>query len=514
MYQTLYRKFRPQTFEDVLGQDETVQVLKNSLQSGRIGHAYLFCGPRGTGKTSCARIFAKTLNCEIVKAPEPCGKCANCLSVAKGTNMDIIEIDAASNRGVDNIRDLREKVRFAPVQGKYKIYIIDEVHMLTGEAFNALLKTLEEPPSHTIFIMATTEPQKLPHTIISRCQRFDFRRITPIVVAEKLKKEATLENISIEDTALIRIAGAADGSFRDAESLLEQLYAYTEETITETDVLRLLGRTNTKTFFDLFDVIFFKDFGDLINFQKKLLEQGTDIISFTKDMVSYSRDLFVLSVTDQEQEFLKMIPLESVIEYLPQAKSIKPTDLIVLNELLMNIIGSMKYLLEPHLLLEVTLFKFKFNLLNPESNLISRHTSSVNNLPIKNEKKLEPSLPENNTWNSFLDFVKEKEVVFYTLLIGTSMLPIDEKTVEVIFPSEHEFNFSRLKQLKNLAKLQSIYEEYTKKHLSFNLKLATTVDTEKKTTPKQKILEDPIIMDTLKLFDATVHDVREIKGDK
>lgn len=512
-YQTLYRKFRPQTFYDVLGQDETVQVLKNSLQNGRIAHAYLFCGPRGTGKTSCARILAKTLNCELAPVSEPCGKCSNCESFAKGTNMDIIEIDAASNRGVDNIRDLREKVRFAPVQGKYKVYIIDEVHMLTGEAFNALLKTLEEPPAHTIFIMATTEPQKLPHTIISRCQRFDFRRITPTVVAEKLKKEAAVEHISIDDAALLRIAGAADGSFRDAESLLDQLFAFTENTITEKDVLRLLGRTNTKTFYDLFDVLFSKDFTDLITFQKNLMEQGTDVISFTKDMIAYSRDLFVLAVTEQNQDFLKMIPLESVQEYLPQAKSIKPSDLINLNELLMNILGSMKYLLEPHLLLEVTLLKFKFNLNNPQQIYKNESTDNIVSQSTIQTKIQEPSLPENTTWNSFLDFVKEKEVIFYTLLIGTTMQPLDEKTAEIVFPSDHEFNFSRFKQAQNLQKLQASYEEYTKKKLSFKIKMASTEEKEKKTTPKQKILEDPIIMDALKLFDATVQDVREIKGD-
>jgi DNA polymerase-3 subunit gamma/tau len=510
VYQTLYRKFRPQTFEDVLGQDETVQVLKNSLQSGRIGHAYLFCGPRGTGKTSCARIFAKALNCEHGPTAEPCGKCQMCESVARGTTMDIIEIDAASNRGVDNIRDLREKVRFAPVQGKYKVYIIDEVHMLTGEAFNALLKTLEEPPAHTIFVMATTEPQKLPHTIISRCQRFDFRRITPIIVAEKLRKEATAENILIDDTALLRVAGAADGSFRDAESLLDQLYAYTEEEITEKDVLRLLGRTNTKTYFELFEVLFHADFADLISFQKKLMEQGTDIISFTKDMIAYSRDLFVLSVTGRDQEFLKMIPLESIDEYLPQAKSIKPGDLIQLNEMLMNIVGSMKYLLEPHLYLEVTLLKFKFSLLNPEVETQKQVEYTAIPQP---RKKVEAVIPDNPTWSSFLEFVKETEVVFYTLLIGTTFTPIDEKAAEVAFPPDHEFNYNRLKQPVNLNKLQKRYEEYSKTTLVFKLKLTPAESSEKKITPNQKILEDPIIIDTLKLFDATVQDVREIKGD-
>jgi len=511
MYVTLYRKFRPQTFEDVLGQDDTVQVLKNSLLTGRISHAYLFCGPRGTGKTSCARIYAKSLNCEKGPTPTPCGKCLMCESITNGTSLDIIEIDAASNRGVDNIRELRDKVRLAPIQGKYKVYIIDEVHMLTGEAFNALLKTLEEPPSHTVFIMATTEPQKLPHTIISRCQRFDFRRITPLIVAEKLKKEAIAENISIEDSAIMRIAEAADGSFRDGESLLDQLFAFTDQTITEKDVLRLLGRTNTKTFYDLTDNLFQKDFTELLSFLQNLIEQGTDIINFTKDLIAYSRDLFVLSVTNQSQEFLRMIPLSDLDPYLEQASKIQPNDLIKLNDQMLSILGSMKYLIEPTLLFEVTLLKFKHNLLNPVQIVVEEEKKQSVVIPAKTIKQ---EIPENPTWKNFLEYMKENEILLYTLLIGTNCNPIDDKNSEVIFPAEHQFNFSRLNQPANLKKLQDRYNEYTKNTIRLKLFLPPVEDKEKKTDPNQKILEDPIIIDTLKLFDATVQEVREIKGGR
>lgn len=511
MYITLYRKFRPQTFEDVLGQDETVQVLQNSLSTGRISHAYLFCGPRGTGKTSCARIYAKSLNCEKGPTPNPCGKCLMCETITKGTSLDIIEIDAASNRGVDNIRELREKVRLAPIQGKYKVYIIDEVHMLTGEAFNALLKTLEEPPSHTVFIMATTEPQKLPHTIISRCQRFDFRRITPLIVAEKLKKEAMAENIKIEDSAIMRIAEAADGSFRDGECLLDQLFAFTDETISEKDVLRLLGRTNTKTFYDLIDNLFHKDFTELLTFLQNLMEQGTDIINFTKDLIAYSRDLFVLSITNQNQEYLRIIPLDDVNKYIEQASRIQPNDLIRLNEQLLSILGSMRYLIEPTLLFEVTLLKFKHYLLNPIEVPLAEEIKPVEKTPVKKEKQ---DLPENPTWKNFLDYMKENEILLYTLLIGTSNNPIDDTNSEVIFPPDHQFNYSRMNQPANLKKLQDRYNEYTKNTIRLKLNLSPAQEEEKKTDPNQKILEDPIIIDTLKLFDATVKDVREIKGGK
>ena len=221
-YQALYRKWRPDTFEDVKGQDHIVTTLKNQISADRIGHAYLFCGTRGTGKTSVAKIFARAVNCEHPVNGSPCGECPACKAIAAGTSMNVIEIDAASNNGVDNIREIREEVQYSPTEGKYKVYIIDEVHMLSIGAFNALLKTLEEPPAYVIFILATTEAAKIPITIMSRCQRYDFHRISIETIADRLTQLMKAENISVEDRAIRYVAKAADGSMRDALSLLDQ----------------------------------------------------------------------------------------------------------------------------------------------------------------------------------------------------------------------------------------------------------------------------------------------------
>ena len=225
-YTALYRKFRPQEFTDVRGQDHIVTTLKNQIKADRIGHAYLFCGTRGTGKTTIAKIFARAVNCEHPADGSPCGECAACRSIAAGTSMNVIEIDAASNNGVDNIRQIREEVEYRPTEGRYKVYIIDEVHMLSIGAFNALLKTLEEPPSYVIFILATTESHKIPITILSRCQRYDFRRISIDVIASRLRELMDEEQVTVEEKALRYIAKAGDGSMRDALSLLDQCIAF------------------------------------------------------------------------------------------------------------------------------------------------------------------------------------------------------------------------------------------------------------------------------------------------
>jgi DNA polymerase-3 subunit gamma/tau len=245
-YIVLARRYRPQNFDELIGQSHVALTLKNALALNRIAHAYLFSGPRGVGKTSAARILAKSLDCEKRKDHSPCNTCVSCEEITKGISMDVIEIDGASNRGIDEIRNLRENVKFAPVSGKYRIYIIDEVHMLTKEAFNALLKTLEEPPPHVIFIFATTEPYKVPLTIISRCQRFDFRRVSVNEIVKHLQYIAGKENIDVEDEALYLIAQASEGSMRDSQSLLDQAVSYSGKKIAKKDVQDFLGLTEEK----------------------------------------------------------------------------------------------------------------------------------------------------------------------------------------------------------------------------------------------------------------------------
>ena len=249
-YIVFARKWRPQNFDEVIGQEHVTKTLKNAFNSGRIAHAYIFSGPRGIGKTSTARILAKALNCQKDISTNPCNKCSTCSEIAKGTNLDVLEIDGASNRGIDEVRQLRENIKFSPTSSRYKIYIIDEVHMLTIEAFNALLKTLEEPPAHVKFIFATTQPHKVPSTILSRCQRFDFRRIPIVQIVQKLKEISKAEHIKIDEKVLVAIAKACEGSLRDAESILDQLTSYGRDTISLKDVSSVLGLIEQDVLFE------------------------------------------------------------------------------------------------------------------------------------------------------------------------------------------------------------------------------------------------------------------------
>ncbi|MGQ9684672.1 MAG: DNA polymerase III subunit gamma/tau, partial [Anaerolineae bacterium] len=292
--QALYRKWRSQTFAQVIAQEHVTRTLQNAIRAGRIGHAYLFCGPRGTGKTSTARILAKAVNCLAEPAERPCDACARCRAVAEGRDLDLIEIDAASNRGIDEIRDLRDKVAFAPNEGRFKVYVIDEVHMLTNEAFNALLKTLEEPPPHVIFILATTEAHKVPATIASRCQRFDFRRAPVVDLMAKLQMICREEGIRAEPAALEAVARRAAGSFRDAESLLDQLAAACAEEISLAQVQSLLGAVGTGAVADLVDALIAADLGQGLRLINRLVDEGVEPRQIHLELVDYLRILLLL----------------------------------------------------------------------------------------------------------------------------------------------------------------------------------------------------------------------------
>lgn len=306
-YTALYRKWRPTTFEDVKGQDHIVQTLKNQITSQRIGHAYLFCGTRGTGKTSIAKIFARAVNCEHSIDGSPCNECATCKNIMGGSSLNVMEIDAASNNGVENIREIREQVQYPPTEGNYKVYIIDEVHMLSTGAFNALLKTLEEPPSYVIFILATTEVHKIPITVLSRCQRYDFKRITIMTLADRLRELAQAEQIEVEDRALTYIAKAADGSMRDALSLLDQCVAFHYgERLTYDQVLEVLGAVDTTIFSQLFRAVREEKTKECIYKLEELVIQGRELTQFVNDFIWYMRNLLVLKTTDDAEHILDM----------------------------------------------------------------------------------------------------------------------------------------------------------------------------------------------------------------
>ena len=330
-YTALYRKFRPTNFEDVKGQDHIVTTLKNQIQAERIGHAYLFCGTRGTGKTTVAKILAKAVNCEHPVNGSPCNECETCRAIQAGTAMNVIEIDAASNNGVDNIREIREEVAYRPTQGKYKVYIIDEVHMLSTGAFNALLKTLEEPPSYVIFILATTEAHKIPVTILSRCQRYDFRRISIDTIAARLRELMEEEHISVEDKALRYVAKAGDGSMRDALSLLDQCIAfYLGETLTYDKVLEVLGTVDSEVFSQLLRKVIEGDVTACIHILEDLIAGGKELGQFVADFTWYMRNLLLVKTSDDAREVLdvssenfrlleeesRMVDVETLMRYI------------------------------------------------------------------------------------------------------------------------------------------------------------------------------------------------------
>lgn len=296
-YLSLYRKWRPQTFEDMVGQRHVVRTLKNAIRTGRIAHAYLFAGPRGTGKTSTAKLLAKAVNCAQGPTEEPCDKCPSCVSIREGRSLDVIEIDAASNRGIDEIRDLREKVKYAPSEGRYKVYIIDEVHMLTTEAFNALLKTLEEPPSHVIFVLATTEPYRIPATILSRCQRFDFRLFTMEDLVDHLKRVSESVGVEVQDEAITIVARYAQGSMRDALSLLDQCLSFGGQTITAKDVVEILGVAGEESLTRFSELVLARDTQGLLRFVAQLSSSGMDLRQFLADSVEHFRNLLVVKET-------------------------------------------------------------------------------------------------------------------------------------------------------------------------------------------------------------------------
>ena len=354
-YTALYRKYRPGEFEDVKGQDHIVTTLKNQIMADRIGHAYLFCGTRGTGKTTIAKIFAKAVNCEHPVDGSPCGECPSCKAIAAGTSMNVIEIDAASNNGVDNIREIRDEVEYSPTEGKYKVYIIDEVHMLSIGAFNALLKTLEEPPSYVIFILA--EAHKIPITIMSRCQRYDFRRITIDTIAARLNELMQEEGVEVEEKAIRYVAKAADGSMRDALSLLDQCIAFfLGQKLTYEHVLEVLGAVDTEVFSRLLRAVMQADTVTSIAILEEMVIQGRDLGQFVTDFTWYLRNLLLIQSAPDMEEILDM-SRENLELLKEEAEMIDAEVLMRYIRVLSDLSGQMKYAAQKRVLIEIALIK-------------------------------------------------------------------------------------------------------------------------------------------------------------
>ncbi|MCD8397093.1 MAG: DNA polymerase III subunit gamma/tau [Lachnospiraceae bacterium] len=356
-YTALYRKFRPSTFDEVKGQDHIVKTLKNQIRADRLGHAYLFCGTRGTGKTSVAKIFAKTVNCEHPVDGNPCNECAMCRAIAAGSSMNVIEIDAASNNGVDNIREIREEVAYSPTAGRYKVYIIDEVHMLSAGAFNALLKTLEEPPSYVIFILATTEAQKIPITILSRCQRYDFHRIGQETILARLQELMEAEQVEAEEKALRYIARKGDGSLRDSLSLLDQCIAfYLGETLTYDRVLEVLGAVDTDVFSQLLRRILRGELTESIRTLEQLILQGRDLTQFVNDFTWYLRNLMLMKASDDMEDILD-VSTENLAQLREEAAMVRSDTLMRYIRIFSELSNSIRYATNKRVQVEMALIK-------------------------------------------------------------------------------------------------------------------------------------------------------------
>lgn len=356
-YTALYRKWRPTSFEEVRGQDHIVKTLKNQINSGRIGHAYLFCGTRGTGKTSIAKIFARAVNCEHPVDGSPCGECSMCRQIAEGASLNVVEIDAASNNGVENIRDIREQVQYPPTDGRYRVYIIDEVHMLSIGAFNALLKTLEEPPSYVIFILATTEVHKIPITILSRCQRYDFKRISIDTIAGRLAELTQAEQIDVDDRALRYVARAADGSMRDALSLLDQCVAFRfGEKLTYDNVLEVLGAVDNRVFSKLFQAVLASDTKACIREIEEMIIQGRDLSQLVNDFVWYMRNLLIAKTTDEPGDMLDMSE-ENLAVLKEEAAGVDTETLMRYIRIFSELSGQLRYASQKRILVEIAFIK-------------------------------------------------------------------------------------------------------------------------------------------------------------
>ena len=408
-YQALYRKWRPMTFDDVVGQNHITETLKHELASEKIGHAYLFCGTRGTGKTTTAKIFSRAVNCENPKDGEPCNVCDTCKGIIDGRIMDVYEMDAASNNGVDAIRNLREEVIYTPAGCKYKVYIIDEVHMLTIQAFNALLKTLEEPPEHALFILSTTEPQKIPQTILSRCQRYDFKRIGVDDIAGRLKKVAAAEGINATEDALELIAEIGDGSMRDALSVLDRCSAFGEELRRE-NVSEIVGIVDERVLFNITEDVISNNVSGAIAKLDGLLNMGKDVLTFFEDYIEHLRSVLLCNECEKPERVLEKSP-EAIEKYKSQAERLTATQLIYGITVLNEYHGRAKSMAIPRIAAEVALIKFckpkhssEVDALNARieklEQLVGRGAAAVQLPEIKSEAVHHDKNPDAPPWNA------------------------------------------------------------------------------------------------------------------
>ena len=504
MHKALYRVYRPKTFEDVVGQEHIVKTLKNQIKNNNIGHAYLFSGTRGTGKTSTAKIFARAVNCLNPINEEPCNECEICIDTLNDNIMDIVEIDAASNNSVDDIRELRESVKYTPSKAKYKVYIIDEVHMLSQGAFNALLKTLEEPPSYVIFILATTEPHKIPATILSRCQRFDFKRVSSKDIADRMSYICEKENIQAEDKALSLIARNSQGALRDALSILDQCMSFGNDKIEYNDVIELLGTVNIDELFQLSQSIIDEDTKKSLQILNEFIIWGKDIRNLINDLIDHFRNLMVCKVSKDLDEIISL-PEESIERLKEQSKTININDLIRILNILSETQDSMKSSSNTRILAEVTMMKIAQPMFDESKEaLIKRienlekiiesgnikvvtvqNESEINTVPqrvqvdepqerkediVYEEVKSEDVKLVESSWKKVIQKIKEdKKLSIAALLREVSSFNVKDNILYLIFNDNFSFARSRLNSKETIDYIESIIREILNR--SFNIQI-------------------------------------------
>ena len=514
MYQALYRAYRPEVFDEILGQEHIIKILKNQLATDSVSHAYLFCGTRGTGKTTTARILAKGLNCTD-EGDKPCGKCANCIAIKEGSFIDVIEMDAASNNGVENIRELRESVKYPPAIGRKKIYIIDEVHMLSTGAFNALLKTLEEPPENVVFILATTEPQKLPATILSRCMRLDFRRVSENVLTSGMAAICRDRNIEVSESALRLIAANADGSVRDGLSILDQCLSAGQSKVEREDVLEFLGTSGIEVFIDMTDFAASGKTADALLLLSKVLADGKDVRQFMKDWLAHYRSLLISKFVKSPEDILNMSS-ENTARLKEQAEKF---DLAEINDAILELAKTMadaKWSTQPRVLLELCIVKLSdknamftaearekaqakkmqraVSSVKETKQQIAEETSEIaEELPFVQEKpvtKQEPMESSENSveeidlellWNRIFEDAESYKTSFNLIRTGTVLEAIGENEFTV-----SASNSLKLRYLKeNRETLEQLMSKHTGRNLRMRCKDETDNSEKKSNTPEE-----------------------------
>ena len=559
-YLVLARKWRPQGFDDLMGQEPIIRILKNSIDQGKVAHAYLFSGPRGVGKTSTARILAKALNCKEGPTSTPCGRCASCVSVTDGSSIDVMEIDGASNNSVNDIRDLRERVKYAPSGGRYKVYIIDESHMLSDAAFNALLKTLEEPPSHVVFVLATTAPKKIPSTVLSRCQHLPFRKIPGQEIKERLKMISLAENINISSPALELVARAADGSLRDSLTILDQLSSFSSD-ITDSDVKDLLGITDFGLLSQISVALIEGKREDILKIIGELVEQGSDIRSFVKEIVRFFRDLLVASVIKKPEEVLdvgkeEMDAIKNIV-----SKTSEDQLTLLLSEIL-KAETDVKNASAPRLALEMSLIKASFlSSLRPVKEILKNIESYTKGPTTETKEPLSPEpkikqdeshtdlrpdstetdsteinsepvskcSPSDKILHPLQDEVQvRKEVSPESEAEGfweKAIKKIDAPLASKLSRADHKITGDELKIILNGG--DSVFADSIKKNLRLiektiseeigrAVKVKIETVKEKRVTKKElkeKVMGEPIVKEALELFEGRITDVIPITSD-